>query len=190
MRLPGLAGVVNGKVHRRRVAYHILLAALASRAALSQAPPASHASTKFFEEPGWQSVCFKALAAPLPPAADALARSVAAKPALAAGECDEHKLYYGFGARPDYPAALQCAYRHRAYPDGRKTTFLEGPGTLAMLYANGDGVPRDYPRSRFVLLARLHIQVARTRKSESQCLKRCAMASCLPGITSIFAMSR
>jgi hypothetical protein len=59
--------------------------------------------------------------------------------------CDEQALYYGFGKTPDHAAALRCAYRHRAHP-GPATDdgFLNGAGTLAMLYANGNGVPRSY----------------------------------------------
>jgi TPR repeat protein len=73
-----------------------------------------------------------------------MARSASDKPTLAAGQCDEQALYYGFGQSPNYPAVLQCAYRHRAHPDAPLNSYLEGPGTLAMLYANGAGVPRDY----------------------------------------------
>jgi len=125
----------------------IALAALATQAALSQTapqpagPPATNAASELFEEPDWQTVCSLALATPLPPAAAALARSASGQPALAAGQCDEQTLYYGFGQSPNYQAALQCSYRHRAYP---RAGTLEGAGALAMLYANGNGVPRDY----------------------------------------------
>jgi TPR repeat protein len=133
-----------------RALYLIGLSALAAQAALCQTAPSTsgfpqkNAAPEFFEEPEWQTVCSRVLATPLLPAAAALARSASGQPALAAGQCDEQALYYGFGQSPDYPAALQCAYRHRAYPDAPLNTYLEGPGTLAMLYANGDGVPRDY----------------------------------------------
>ena len=135
---------------QRRVLYLIGLAALATQAARSQtAPgtsglPASNTASELFEEPEWQTVCSRVLATPLPPGTAALARSASDKPALAAGQCDEQALYYGFGESPNYQAALQCAYRHRAHPDAPSNSSLEGAGTLAMLYANGDGVPRDY----------------------------------------------
>jgi hypothetical protein len=135
---------------QRPALYLIGLAILATQAALSQAapvtsgPPASNAASEFFEEPDWQTVCSRVLATPLPPGAAALARSASDKPALAAGQCDEQAVYYGFGESPNYQAALQCAYRHRAHPDVPSNGSLEGAGTLAMLYANGDGVPRDY----------------------------------------------
>jgi hypothetical protein len=119
----------------------IALAALATQTALCQTAPASSAASELFEEPDWRTVCSHALATPLPPAAAALASSASGQPALPAGQCDEQALYYGFGQSPNYPAVLQCAYRHRAYP---RAGSLEGAGTLAMLYANGDGVRRDY----------------------------------------------
>jgi len=106
--------------------------------------PTSNAAPGLFEEPDWQTVCSRVLATPLPPGAAALARSASAKSAPEAGQCDEQALYYGFGERPNYQAVLLCAYRHRAHPDAPSHSSLEGAGTLAMLYANGDGVPRDY----------------------------------------------
>jgi hypothetical protein len=105
--------------------------------------PPSNASAEVFEEPDWQAVCSRALEAPLPSVAATIARSAASNVAPAAGQCDEQALYYGFGKRPDYQTAFQCAYWHRAHP-GVPNQWLEGAGTLAMLYANGDGVPRDY----------------------------------------------
>jgi hypothetical protein len=105
---------------------------------------ASNAAPIFFEEPNWQTTCSQALTNPLPPGAAALARAASAQPALAAGQCDEQALYYGFGEKPNYQAALQCAYRHRAHPNVASNSSLEGAGTLAMLYANGKGVPRDH----------------------------------------------
>jgi hypothetical protein len=127
----------------------IALAASATHAAFGQANPATHAhpsnaASRLFQEPDWHAVCSQALATPLPPAAAALARSAPANPAPAARQCDDQALYYGFGRRPNYQAALQCAYWRRAHPHAPGNRFLEGSGTLAMLYANGDGVPRNY----------------------------------------------
>ncbi len=135
---------------QRHAFYLSALAMLATQAALGQvtaatsAHPQNNAAPELFEEPNWQTVCSQALAAPLPPAAATLARSAADKPAPAADQCDEQALYYGFGKRPDYKAALECAYARRAHPAAPSNSSLEGAGTLAMLYANGDRVPRDY----------------------------------------------
>ena len=135
---------------QRHSVYLIALASLAVQALLGQttsgksANPANNAAYELFEEPDWQAVCSRALAAPLPSAAATLAGSAAGKPGPTAGQCDEQTLYYGFGKRSNYQAALQCAYSHRAHPNAPSNTSLEGSGTLAMLYANGDGVPRDY----------------------------------------------
>jgi hypothetical protein len=99
----------------------------------------------FYEEPNWQAVCDEALATPLPAAAAALSSAANNGHAPADEACDEQALYYGFGKTPDYPTALRCAYRHRAHPEPvMGGGFLDGAGTLAMLYANGDGVPRNY----------------------------------------------
>lgn len=58
-------------------------------------------------------------------------------------KCDETALYYGFEHAADPALALQCAYFQRAHP-GRVANPFYGPGVLAMLYANGKGVSRDY----------------------------------------------
>jgi len=122
------------------------LMVLTTQIALGQATTqsASNAAAAFFEEHDWQAVCSRALANPLPPKAAEVARSGSGQPVPVAGECDEQALYYGFGKSPDYETALKCAYRHRADPNAPTNSSLEGAGTLAMLYANGDGVPRDY----------------------------------------------
>ncbi len=99
---------------------------------------------EYSEEPNWQALCAGAVATPLPAAAAAIALAARVESAPAAGECNEQALYYGFGKPPDYEAALRCAYRHRAHPDSRTGGFLDGAGTLAMLYANGKGVARSY----------------------------------------------
>ena len=104
----------------------------------------SGASQALAEDPNWQAICAEALAQALPTPAARLAS--AAKLNGAAGKaCDEQALYYGFSGRPDYRAALDCAYRHRAHPEQPAAGLLDGSGTLAMLYANGDVVPRNYP---------------------------------------------
>lgn len=130
----------------------IVFGALATQAAFSQntpgtgtsTPAANSSTSELFEEPAWQAICSQALAVPLPPVIVMLDREAASKAAPKAGECDEQALYYGFGERPNYQTALLCAYRHRAHPNAPPNSSLEGAGTLAMLYANGYGVPRDF----------------------------------------------
>lgn len=61
-------------------------------------------------------------------------------------KCDERSLYYGFGSKPDYPAALQCGWYERQHPEraGNTANMFYGVGVLSMLYANGQGVARNY----------------------------------------------
>lgn len=55
--------------------------------------------------------------------------------------CDSKKLYYGIGEKADFIAARMCAYVQRANGSG---VVFGGPAILMMLYANGDGVSRNY----------------------------------------------
>ena len=101
-------------------------------------------------EAGWKAVCQGVLARPLPPGAAALAAhakslSSSSRPGQSPSDgFDAEALYYGFGKPPDYGTALACAYRQRAYPNPSNGSSFVGPGILAMLYANGDSVSRDY----------------------------------------------
>lgn len=64
----------------------------------------------------------------------------------AAPGCDTMTLYYGpDGSGGDPVAARQCAYADRASGDDK---VFGGSATLMMLYANGEGVPRDLPLAR------------------------------------------
>ena len=59
--------------------------------------------------------------------------------------CRDVDLYYGFDKAPDYAAARECAS-----DDAKREavgTLLSGDGVLAMIYANGQGVPRDIDRA-------------------------------------------
>lgn len=98
-------------------------------------------SQKWHEDNNWQAVCQAALTAPLPPEAARLQSEAEQGKLPIKPDCDEHALYYGIGQPPAYANALACAYTHRAL---KHRQFLNGAGTLAMLYANGDGVPRNY----------------------------------------------
>ncbi len=85
-----------------------------------------------------EQTCAEALARPLkapPPTGPLTARELP--------QCDALALYYGFAAKPDHAAALQCAYYQRAHPNPQVGDPFAGPGILSMLYANGDGVELD-----------------------------------------------
>src|SRR5262249_37962369 len=58
-------------------------------------------------------------------------------------KCDSEALYYGFGSKPDYNAALQCAWYERAHPDNVVADMNRGAGVLTMLYANGRDTAAD-----------------------------------------------
>ena len=58
--------------------------------------------------------------------------------------CNEQALYYGFTGTPKFPAALQCGWYQYAHPQTSVGNMFYGPGVLSMLYANGEGVPRNY----------------------------------------------
>jgi len=94
----------------------------------------------FVEELHFKAVCTAALTKPLP----AAAATAQARENFSVAECDEKAAYYGFGKPPHYKQALQCAYRHRSHPDRQVGSFVDGAGTLAMLYVNGYGVMREY----------------------------------------------
>lgn len=93
----------------------------------------------YVAEDNWKAICEKATAQPL------------TKPQLsgplrndALSSCDESALYYGFYGRPDYSAALQCGWYQYNHPQDREANMFYGPGVLTMLYANGQGVSRNY----------------------------------------------
>ncbi|WP_337268859.1 lysozyme inhibitor LprI family protein [Oryzifoliimicrobium ureilyticus] len=65
-------------------------------------------------------------------------------------DCASDKLYYDYEAKgPDYIKARMCAYdereRAQANKDAPDGSPLQGPGVLTMLYANGQGVSRNWP---------------------------------------------
>lgn len=111
------------------------------------------------DEPNWRAVCAEVVQAPLPSAAQALADAAARQPVAAnlpafpLDGCDAEAEYYGYGGpgaggpnfhlHPRYAAALKCGYLQREHPTPQFGDSFEGPGVLAMLYANGYGVPRD-----------------------------------------------
>lgn len=94
-----------------------------------------------FAESQTQSICEAAKKTPLPAEAGQLSRVDTSGGSAA---CDAKALYYGYQGAPDYRAALACGYRQRAHPDPNGMDPFAGPGVLTMLYANGQGVARNY----------------------------------------------
>src|SRR5512133_382320 len=61
--------------------------------------------------------------------------------------CDAEALYYGIERPVDFGQARKCAYVERT----KKPRALAGPAILAMLYANGKGIPQHFELAqRFV----------------------------------------
>ena len=58
-------------------------------------------------------------------------------------KCDSQSLYYGIGKTADPVSARQCAYIERAGGENAGHP-LSGAAILSMIYANGEGVPRNY----------------------------------------------
>ncbi len=75
------------------------------------------------------------------------------KPSLPASslkpDCDSEASYFGIGKPVDYKAALACAAAERASNmiETNANVYL-GPGVLALIYANANGVPRNLPLAR------------------------------------------
>ena len=68
--------------------------------------------------------------------------------------CNEADLYYGFSAhqQPDYAAARRCALYQFVHND-EDDLYDFSTQTLSMIYANGDGVPRNFDLAiRFVCM--------------------------------------
>ena len=64
------------------------------------------------------------------------------RPELAA--CSSYDLYFGFGAPADSVKARKCAFIERERGQKRPELVFGGAGLLAMIYANGKGVPRSF----------------------------------------------
>jgi uncharacterized protein YecT (DUF1311 family) len=62
-----------------------------------------------------------------------------------AATCDSISTYYGIGRPRDFVAARACAQAERAH---HEFFDIDGPGVLMMIYANGEGVPRNLGRAR------------------------------------------
>jgi len=90
-------------------------------------------------EDHWKQVCAQALVQPF--TAPSFSNP---QPESELRNCDSEALYYGFDGAPNPSAALECAYYQRAHPNPSIGDPFAGTGVLAMLYANGQGVPRNY----------------------------------------------
>lgn len=64
--------------------------------------------------------------------------------ARVAADCDAATLYYGLGRPADPAAARACALHRMATDKDAGSDPRSGPAILAMIYANGAGVTRDY----------------------------------------------
>lgn len=100
---------------------------------------ASAQTSRAPREKKWKQICSQVTAQPLPERSSARLESESWL-----SHCNAEELYYGFDRPADPVAALQCAYYERAHPQPERGDPFYGPGVLAMLYANGKGVPRDY----------------------------------------------
>jgi len=59
-------------------------------------------------------------------------------------DCDSTAFYYGIGRDRDYDAAKSCALIERInHVEAKDGSPFPGAGILSMIYANGDGTPRD-----------------------------------------------
>src|SRR5579859_1551201 len=90
-----------------------------------------------------QNKCRQYLQAPLPSEANSV---IAPKQWP---ECNSYKLYSGIGIKVDFVAARKCAWSERlaaqANLEPRYTiaSVFGGSAMLAVLYANGEGIPQD-----------------------------------------------
>jgi hypothetical protein len=58
-------------------------------------------------------------------------------------DCDSAAYYYGIGRDKDYVAARVCALIERYNKADKDGSLFTGAGILSMVYANGEGTPRD-----------------------------------------------
>ena len=58
-------------------------------------------------------------------------------------DCDSAAFYFGIGRPKDFVAARKCAYAERSHTSNVDSNPFAGPGVLSMLYANGEGTPRN-----------------------------------------------
>ena len=101
------------------------------------------AAPVLFEDENWKAVCATALAAPLPPAAAAFwRRRRAGRTRVRPRSAMIRRCTTGSARLPTMARRCGALIRGGLI---RTTRSWRGRGTLAMLYANGDGVSRSYP---------------------------------------------
>jgi len=89
-----------------------------------------------------------------PPALPAACAAILAKPYTVAldpaikPDCDSTALYYGIGRDKSFVAARECALVERAQMADKDVSLFSGPGILSMVYANGEGMPRNLDLAR------------------------------------------
>jgi uncharacterized protein YecT (DUF1311 family) len=108
---------------------------LLSLALLFSAPLSLEAQTP---SPAPGPSCVEILARPFTPGLDPRVED----------NCDATALYYGIGREKDYAAARACAQIERYKHLDTDGNIFAGPGVLSMLYANGEGGPRDVELAR------------------------------------------
>jgi len=63
-------------------------------------------------------------------------------------DCDSAAFYFGIGRPRDFVAARKCAYAERGRTSAVDSNPFAGPGVLSMVYANGEGTPRNIELAR------------------------------------------
>jgi uncharacterized protein YecT (DUF1311 family) len=63
-------------------------------------------------------------------------------------DCDSSSFYFGIGRDKDYTLARACAFIERINHVDKDGSLFTGPGILSMVYANGEGTPRDLDLAR------------------------------------------
>ncbi len=76
--------------------------------------------------------------------------------------CDSSAFYFGIGRPRDFVAARRCAFAESASLDASDVNMFLGPGVLSMLYANGEGVPRNTAVARGLVCEIQHAATAET----------------------------
>jgi hypothetical protein len=63
-------------------------------------------------------------------------------------DCDSPAFYFGIGRDRDFASARACAFIERFKDVNKDNNLFIGPGILAMVFANGEGTPRDIDLAR------------------------------------------
>jgi hypothetical protein len=63
-------------------------------------------------------------------------------------DCDSPAFYFGIGRDKDFASARACAFIERFKHIDKDGSLFTGPGILSMVFANGEGTPRDIDLAR------------------------------------------